>query len=299
MAKRKKKQSEHTMLKLAEAHRRNEFFYKLNYLITAVTGDASVFKLIPPKELEYIYIIRMRSLRIKAAQGSNISNAFIEDARNAIVYLIKRLTTQYTPNGPVITLDMFITVGITLYTYLNILKDDAYPTAKALKSALAAVTLQTEEGDKTDVMGALLDQMNTLDNIIPFIQNDFQEAVYWVDDDLVSEGYPIPYMFYQLTIHCAKPDRVNFVIDGNSRPAYRLSWATSESGIIKVSVDPVKLGLSKVTYTEQIPVYVQAHALNRLYERIDCIMQYEIPISIFLSVANCVYNKKDRGTNIL
>lgn len=289
MAKRKKKQSEHTKLKLAEAHRRNEFFYKLNYLIAAVTGDASVYRLIPEKELDHIFLIRLRALRIKADTGSNISSAFIADARLAIFRLLKRSTLQYTPGGPIITLDMFLTVGITLYTYLSILKDLDFPAAKKLKSALAAVTLETENEDRTDVMGTLFAQMDILDNIIPFIQNDFKEAIYWVEDELVTEGYVLPLTYYQLTIRCEKPDRMNFVIDGNSRPAYRLSWGTTENGIIKLSADPVKLGLSSEMYPEQLPVYVQAHALNRLYERIDCVLQTEIPVSIFMSLADCEY----------
>jgi hypothetical protein len=73
VAKHKKKPSQHSLDKIADARRRNQFFYKLNYLITALTGDPAVFKLIPQKEYDTVFALRVRAPRVKAAPD-NIMN---------------------------------------------------------------------------------------------------------------------------------------------------------------------------------------------------------------------------------
>ena len=140
MTKRKKKPSQHSLDKIADARRRNQFFYKLNYLITALTGDPSVFKLIPQKEYDTVFALRVRAPRVKAAPDNILNPESIEMIRQLLFHRFKIVTVNYTPAGPEITLDMFFTVGLFLWGYLSVLEDDEYPAAAELKKRLAIVT---------------------------------------------------------------------------------------------------------------------------------------------------------------
>jgi len=292
MAKRKKKQSEHTKLKLAEAHRRNEFFYKLNYLITAVTGDASVYRLIPQYELDKMFLLRFKALRVKAAPGHTIRPDILEEIRKTIIFIMKRTTERYTPNGPVITLGLYSTAGMSLFTYLLILKDDFFPAAKAFSKALEIVTFQNDEDDTTDVLGILEEHLDTLQQLIPFMMNDFQDTVYWIDRETISNERGMPTMFYQLRVHSQRAECRHFNVGGINRPAYRVCWGYADEGLIKLSLKSSQLELPAGVYPESLPVYIQSHALLRLKERIDCTESFIFPSSIFCSLSNCKYYKK-------
>jgi hypothetical protein len=61
---------------------------------------------------------------------------------------------------------------------------------------------------------------------------------------------------------------------------------------------PSQLGIKSLPEHQQIPVYIQSHAIQRIFERIDCIHINVIIPSIYLSLRECV-SIIDRGKFII
>jgi hypothetical protein len=238
-----------------------------------------------------MFLLRFKALRVIAAPGSTIHPDILEDIRKTIIHILKSTTERYTANGPVITLDLYCTAGMSLFTYLLILKDEFFPAARVLKKALEVVTFQIDENDTTDVLGTIEKHLDSLQNLIPFMMNDFQETVYWIDRETVNDDRGIPTMFYQLSVHCQRVECRHFNVGGINRPAFRVCWGNKSEGLIKLTLKPSRLGLSENDYPETLPVFIQSHAIMRLKERIDCTENFMFSSSLFYSLSRCTYYK--------
>jgi hypothetical protein len=277
------------------ALQRKEFFYKLRYLITLLTGDPAIYKLIPEDQHWFIFYVRYRSARIVAAPDADIPPGLMKEAKELFTHMLRYTTVSYTPNGPKMSLDLFFTLGMSLFTYLNVLKDDAYPGAKQLKAALKVVSEDCPEDEDHDVMGVLLKETKTIKLIFPILFNDPHERIFWVEEDTVTVEVGMPSMYQQFTLNTYKPRHRFLTIDGISRPMVEACWGFSGTGINKVKYTRKQLGLKDKWFGGTYPVYVQSHAFIRLYERLDCFGQDVLFMDLYMSLRICKIYKQ--GSN--
>jgi len=299
MAKHKKKQSQHSRQKLADAHRRNEFLYKLNYLITALTGDPAIFRMIPESEYRFLFLIRVQAPRVKFETAGLIRPDIIDQLRRFVLHSLKSTTIPFTGNGPIITIDMFLTIGMSLFTYLISLDDNKFPAAKTFKQALAAVTRNNDEIGDFEIEYVLHTLMSDTIDGLPFLVNFSAESISWVSLDIVIDETTRPAQYFQLKVSSYKPEQKQVVVDGIARPAYEVCWGYRNYGIKKAELTPLQLGLSDDEFPETLPVYIQMHALNKLYERIDCLKYFVLPGCVYNSLADPVYCKGSHHTFLI
>jgi len=296
MARHKKKQSRQSRDKLADAHRRNEFFFKLNYLVTALTGDPSVFRLIPQSEYRRIFLLRMRAVRVAVDKDCAMPQPDFNFVNHFLISSLKTNTVVFTSGGPKITLDMFFTVGMSLFLYLGILTENEYPTAKVLINALKAVTAETNQKGEREVANIILDELETVNKIIPNMLNDFRNMIYWVELYIESETAFYPVAYYQYKIYSYRPKIMHMVVDGISRPAYELCFGDWYKGLVKLKIHSQRLGISGKEYPELLPVFIQTHAIYRLYERMDCARGFMFWSSVIQSMLEVKYCKGPHNT---
>lgn len=300
MAKRKKKPSQHQQQKLAEARRRNEFLYKLNYLITALTGDPSVFKLIPHSEYDILLAFQMYSPRVTIAPGHTVPKQVYNDIKEFVNWGLKANTFPIIENGPVVTFHLFLTIGLTLMRYINALEEYEYPTAKTVKEALANIV---KTGDFN--LWVALKRFNdvakdTLISKLPLRVNNYREAIYWVDYDLFPlEEESTSSKFCVFRVSSYRPKIMNIIVEDKVRPAYEVCWGFTGLGAEKVTFDPAKLGLSANDHPAPLPVYIQSHALNRIYERTDCMRDFVITNCIFGSLYEGDFTRNGKNSYLL
>jgi hypothetical protein len=281
----KKKQSQHSRQKVISAHHRNEFFYKLRYLCNLVTGDPSVYRLIPEKEYDYIYLRRFHSFRTIAAPGYEVPDEVLLDAREFNEALLCEITTNYPINGPKITLGLFFTVGLTLATYVDRLKPDAYPTAKLLREKLAMLT-QDNCVDEQSVFALLLKNSAEFAWSIAFNYSNYQDKIYWADvgPELDDKGGSAC-IYYGVKIKNYRPALKPMMIDGIFRTVHEICWASSGQGVIHCTIGQDRLGIRERKLNKELAVFIQAHALHRLEERLDCLPRHFLHFCIYLSVS--------------
>ena len=77
-------------------------------------------------------------------------------------------------------------------------------------------------------------------------------------------------------------------IDGNIRPVFRIGWTFTSDQFEWLYILPTELGITSLPEDLHIPVYIQDHAIRRIYERIDCILSNALISSIYSSLRNCI-----------
>jgi hypothetical protein len=295
MAKRKKKPSQYQHDKLTEARRRNEFLYKINYLITALTGDPSVFKLIPQSEYRNLFILRFRIPRVSMAEGSTMPQHVFDMVKQYLISKLKTTTVLYTSGGPKITLDMLFTIGLSLFYYLDRIEDDRFPSAKALKKALEVVTADLNEEHDTEVLGELFARLDKANDTVNLL-NEFDNQIYWLDLESNVNDAPDYAIYYEYKINSYCPKQIHIVVDGIARPVYELCWGDRHEGLRKIIFYPEQLGLTAKDDAEPIPVYIQPHAINRMYERLDCVNSLLFWRSVLTSLAELKWSHGPHNT---
>jgi hypothetical protein len=296
MANRKKKPNLYSQQKLAAAQHRNDFIRKLRYLVTAVSGDSNLFRLVPDDVLNMIYENRARSIRIAAAKGSSLPSSDFAVLKDLLVTILRTVNLRYTKDGPLIAIDTYFSVGLSLQGFLNNLDDNFFPAASLFKEKLGAIT-QKDAENETDVIWENLEaHLDYIISIVTLFFNDFKGMVYWIDKENVSEKSDSSDFFFQLLINNYCPIKIPVRKDGKSRPAFEVCWGYSNQGLFRLSFEPRQLGLTAQLDSASLPVYIQSHALDRLRERIDCVAEFILLTNIFSSLSLCSFYRGPNDT---
>jgi hypothetical protein len=103
---------------------------------------------------------------------------------------------------------------------------------------------------------------------------------------------------HSLDFSCCIPEKKHVTIGDKTRPAARVGWPFANIGVQWASIKPASLGISNTFSELPLDVYIQAHALQRLSERIDSLPGCMAQQNLFFSLIN-VKSQKDIHGNIL
>ena len=118
MSQRKKKPSQQHLDKIQKAQHRNEFIGKIKYLCDNLSGDKKVFTLIPSLELEKMYDLRSRAIRIIPEQESEVEDDLLKSIKKLLPAVLKITKVPVTEKGDLqISISDFYNVAQTLYGY--------------------------------------------------------------------------------------------------------------------------------------------------------------------------------------
>jgi len=280
MAKRKKKHHKPGFDKISKAQHKNEFLYKLRHVMN-LAGERDVFYLLPERELDIIYMIRYQPMRAIAAPGSKIPPDTLKEINTMISGILRSEKVKLTPGGAEIRMDEYLTVGQTLLGYLVTLKDDAYKGASEIKYNFSLFINDMERDKKT---AAYLKAMNSL--LGPYFSR--------LDKQILWGKFEVKFGFNGLfnivncfEISCHVPDKIELTLDGYTRPAFKVGWCFDGEKVEHIQIKYSDLN-SQTSFTDMpVDIYIQSHALVRLYERIDCIKHGVIMSSLLESLKNC------------
>lgn len=275
MAKKKKVNSSH-LQKIEAAHQRNEFLQRLKLFCDQV-ADSSVFKLIPANKLEEIYKLRNRPIRLDAAAGQKVCPAMLKEAKGLLNILKNKQVQLGVGNVEQLSQYDFTTIGITLMLYALSVKASDYPDAMMVKLKLSplAAFANSEGYSKAwdDIHGTM--------NLIAVVYGNLASQLYVIKEEAKSECNGIIGMYTFWNVYTIQPERMQVKIDGTNRPVYRVGLPYLEPlRMDYVSVDSKILNLKS---GNTFPVYIQAHALNRLSERMEGVTEGFLHLFIYLS----------------
>jgi hypothetical protein len=291
MAKNRKKQSNPGKQKLIDAKHRNELLTKIRNSCKTVIG-VDLFQLIPSAELDKIFYYRSRPMIAVPEEGHIIPAKIIREIQELINYYIKSESVTIENTEKEIRIVDYYTASLTLMAYCTKLNDGDYKNADKVRSLVSNNALEVRK-----LFAHIFDKL--YDELSPFLI--YLLNVYWVR-----------YYSFHLDVHPSKDnsgiqlvvrvklyqsEKRKFLIEGNVRPAFRIGWTFSDDNFEWLFILPSQLGIKSMPDDQHIPVYIQDHAIRRIFERIDCIRSNFIISSIYSSLRACIV-KEDRGKYI-
>lgn len=294
MSKTKKKPNQKGHQKQVNAQQNNEFLNKLRNSFKAIVGE-DVFKFIPSNDYKLLIYGRARPILAVSEEGQSIPPKIIEAIQLLINFYIKKeIMPAETSQKPVSIID-FYTTGLTLSAYCIYLEsiDVKYKNADQVIAMISNSNLGLNK--QFDI---LFDKLVL--QLFPFLiqtTNCFWEGYYSYRFD-VSNSDDIIGLQYQVVVKQHKHEKREFRLSDNVRPAFRIGWTFKDNAFEWISLMPSELGIKSLPEDQQIPVYIQSHAIQRIFERLDCIHGFVLISSIYLSLIKCVCIK-DRGKFII
>lgn len=282
MPKTKKKRNQTGHQKQVNAQHRNEFLNKLRCSCNKVIGE-DLFKLLPPEELNKLFFYRARPILAVPDEGQKIPPKIIKSIQEVSDYYIKTEYIILENTLKEISIVDLYTTGITLLIYCNKLKDGDYRNAEKVRSLVLNSCLE---------MKKLHDQIyfKLQDEVFNFLINLLN--AYWSRFYSFSVGLALSKdntgIQFIIRVKQYPLEKKKISIDGNVRPVFRIGWTFTSDQFEWLYILPTELGITSLPEDQLIPVYVQDHAVRRIYERIDCILSNVLISSIYSSLRTCI-----------
>ncbi|MEI6123307.1 MAG: hypothetical protein WCQ95_06730 [Bacteroidota bacterium] len=277
MAKHKKKKVNHHHLeKVARAQHKNEYYRKIRKVLHALNCD-SIFSMIPNGDLEALYTLRFQSVNITIAEGERMPAGARKYTSKFISEALKEKTVKLLPDGAEVDLDTYLTAGITMMYWALGLDEDKYAKAAQIKKDLNYFC--TNEKIKTDAWSTIHAIVQSA--VMAF--SDLNKRLYYGVFKPDVSGTKMK-ACHLLDWHSVIPERVYFQVNGERHNAVRVGHCSMNDGPKWVSVKAKNLGVHSANPDKEFPVYIQAHALQRIAERNDCVYSETLNVYLYCSL---------------
>jgi len=265
MAQHKKKPGGHKIEAVAKAHHKNVFLQKLKHFVNTCC-DEDIFSLIPPRFQEAIYILRCHSLTLVKASDNPMPDRLLNNQRHILSVWLKKDPLELSKYNQTLSLDDFLTVGLTALHLNLIISENSFPKAARVTAALFNYCNDNEP------YVLLCRQLYSAFEAMSWYISNLGAHLYWLNYEMKLAGNGKLGVNNIVEIHRITPESIRIKINGITRPAIRLCWAHPFDGLKWTTLKPSLLGIKKPLTDEPLPVYVQSHVLRRLVERIDSLM---------------------------
>ena len=264
MAHRKKKPSGHQLQAIANAHYKNEFLSKIKSFVNSCCGE-DIYALLPPKIIERIYRLRFHSLSFVSAADNMVPNIALKSQKQVISDWLKNFTFDLPKYGIKVSLNDYLTVGLTVFSMYHIIHDNDFASAPKVRTALRNYC------DDDEHYNRLNDELFLIFLTIGSSICNLEIGFYWLNFEpkLAEKGKTG--INNLVEIHLQMPESFRIKINGTVRPAIRLGWALPFTGLDWIMMKPSSLGIRDALSDDPMKVFIQSHALLRLTERIDSI----------------------------
>ena len=268
MAKKKKKKANPRQ---QQAEHRKAYLRKTNELAARLGVDNFIASL-SSDQLYHLYELRIRGITLRS-ESPAITPKVMSEIKRLQAEMFREYHVTLTEDGPKVLTYEFLTSVITLYYFLDM--EGGLKTDEALRSQFAAFAdwVANEDGP-----------FQRLHDLLWYLTLDWCELthrLYWLSHNFEMSGCHVS---NNLRLDTVQPEQRRVRLDGRTRTVYRVGWALPSAGPQWVSVsaslfdDPAAQGL------DELPVFVQSHALHRLEERLDCTPRNQQQLHLYVSL---------------
>jgi hypothetical protein len=268
MAKKKKKK---VNPKQQQAEHRKAYLRKTNELAAQLGVDNFIASL-SSDQLYHLYELRIRGINMRS-ESPAITPKVMSEIKRLQAEAFREYQVTLTKDGPRVLTYEFLTSVITLYYFLDMeggLKND-----DELRGQFAAFAewVASEDGP-----------FQQLNDLLWFITLDWCELthrLYWISHNFEMSGYHVS---NNLQLNTVQPEQRHVRLDGRTRTVYRVGWAVPSAGPQWVRVSASLFDDPAARGRDQLPVFVQSHALHRLEERLDCTPRNQQQLHLYVSL---------------
>lgn len=263
MCKRKKHPSGCRLQKELQLQHKNDFAKRLKAFATMYCGKEAA-SLLDKQRTDAIYQHRVHTLKLLVADDSQIEPS---DRKDIEAFFLKRIKaeTVKTPDGTDISLSDYLRIGLSLSMHIIRTRDSKSQADVSFNNAFATYQDRFLEGE--NVHKRLYNISFAIGTLLLNIAGNH----YWINPSLEFKNKDDDTVMLYVELHKAPPEKAMFVIDGQPRPAFKVSGCWPGTGLFNIKLRPSELGLTGNVLDIPLDVYIQSHALQRLSERIDTI----------------------------
>lgn len=272
-------------LKIIAARHKNEVVCQLKYYFD-LWSEPGTYDLLPTKAKDELYQARFTPVRFEAATGFYLPNKLLEAFRHELDYLIDRKSLDIMHGKPPIPLKDFFTYYLTITAYVASLKSENFANISIIREKFQPLFLQQESVYEkgSHELGIFLD----------FVAAEFSEpgTMYYT---ILLE----PYMgmaegkgnYLAARISTVQPVTENFDLPEGKRPAFKVGLpfhpfrkqgVPAPVGEVHwLRIRPPSTGA--VQWQSELEIFIQSHALHRMYERLDLMDTRSLLLDFFFS----------------
>ncbi|WP_320052505.1 hypothetical protein [uncultured Acetobacteroides sp.] len=232
------------------------------------------FNRLPPITINTLIKVRISSVRIEPIGKDKLNKEDSEYVKSYLSHILQMEHKTRYPNGAALTNKEFAIYLMTLHLHISsyLEKSNDEEARKAFSEMISYI-----EEQRDSVFGTLQYHINfssswmsnPIDGYVEYESVDFDVK----DDDkrTVYDSWCSPVIFRYKTI---APRKQHVVIDGKKREVFEMAYASFEGELRWCAIPPKLL---KKEGEAPVRLFIQKHALNRMNERLDYIlneMQY-------------------------
>ncbi len=260
--KRKHKHINKRQLSQQRAESKNNYIKQVEkFCILAGCYDA--FRIIPKTELEKIYKLRSLPVKILPAEGNEVPKDIMRKFRKSMNELMPMVNVGITDKDVKINLNTYFTVASIFFEYINDLKGDEYRDAEFVKQ------LKEKFKSYKDTFNTAYRKLMMCLDVICIDTGDLLKRLYWTTHSFKLAHGDTCGIENIISVHSSLPETIHDNKDSIDRQLLRVSCGFADKGILSVDADRGKLKVANEVNAPPIKVFIQAHALHRMKERLD------------------------------
>jgi hypothetical protein len=263
--------------KIIAARHKNAFMEKLKYFTDLWLGKGS-FDMIPEKYHEVIYSGRFTPVRLIAAPGAKIKKRLLDEMKQKLMSLSETKTINTRPGEKISFLE-FSTYFMTVHHSIGALLEKGNFEKKILQERYEKMKTWWDP-----VFDEANKSFHSLINLVTLVYSSPNERYYGITTDEHTGIDDMTGNFKILYLHTSDPVKADFEVNNVRRTAYKMGLYNLNKEVKWISLQPPDTEFVK--WRKKYEVYIQAHAIERLYERIDCIEKRQVMLLAFYSLVN-------------
>jgi len=280
---RNKKKVNHQQL---AAQRRNDYRRKIVRLAKLV-GAEEALPWISKADWEQLCDTRFRAIRIEAGNDL-VPKQLLATARKQMDQYLSEQRISFVEGGYEMSYKDYIAVALHTYYFVT---DKKNPCPVIVKEKFAKL-IEAVEGVDNSPFNLLM----TTSNFVSIQMSRMHRRMYYFRYQIEAHDMHVNESLYMYGFQHHKR---KLRIRDTTRLAYRVGWCIADQGITWAQVTGSQFGYDNEWSDLPVRVYVQAHALQRLKERVDVIANSYLQFYLYLSIQDLVVVRTESGQQLI
>ncbi len=291
--KKKEKKKSAQQLKQEELHQKNCYLKRIKAMM-GIMGDESAYELLNPKGVEWLYFLRLRPVKLISLDDpkQKVNKHDLDILNHQLNLLLKKSFVGLGPKKIQVNLCDFFCFTETLYLiFRNIDKDYCF-NPLAFQEKLPSFDESYQE-IRVEAFAML---QNTFDNLSWIYSNTIRHSIRIEAEPRKEAKSPFDRSaFYNnYIVYFEKPETELCEIDGHKRTIFQVGVFKNNT-LIRIALTPEQLGMTGILQKLPLNVFIQAHAIDRIKERIGDYFMGTSYVDIFTAILSKKPFRSDDG----
>jgi hypothetical protein len=275
MAKKNKHKPTSHELKVNAAHQKNEYMGRIQNYIDLWLGEKS-FSLIPKKDYDFIFLRRYTTPRLEVAPGVQMSSKTLNELRDTLDKTMGFFPVELGHGLPEISLKNFLTYFMTIHAYFVWAINNEVASLKVLSDRFRFLY-----DDYENLNQRAIDLLHQVVIMLGLFSSRPDTRYLWIEIDFHSDVDLNTGTYWRFKLRQTEISVKNITLYDQTRPAFRLGIPYPDDGVtwcwLKVQNPDHDHSPSRYL------LYIQSHAILRMFERLESIDQEAIMYNFYSS----------------